>query len=165
MGVPPISSVRPRRRKIGGGRQAFIELDAERTSSPFRRGLRSGVVDQDPAHHLGGDSKEVGTAVPPYSLIDQPQKGFMYQGGTLQGMPNAFLAHVGSREAAQLVINQRSERFQRALVALAPCNEKRGYAMGFGFAHNSSLQHGSTTKRSGARRLHRYPGSGSEVNW
>ena len=150
---------------MGRGRQAFIEFDAERTSSPFCGGLGFGMIHQDPAHHLRGNSEEMGAAVPLHSLIDQPQEGFVHQGGTLQSMSRSFPAHVGARQAAQLVIHQRGQRFQRAFVTFAPCNEKRGYTMGLGFAHNSSIEPGSTTKRSGAKRVQRYPGSVLKVNW
>jgi hypothetical protein len=68
-------------------------------------------------------------------------------------MSRTFLAHVGAREATQLVIHQRHELFQGTFVALTPRHEELGYAVGLGFAHNNSLEPGSMTKRSGAKRV------------
>ena len=55
--------------------------------------MASGVVDQDATHDAGGDGEEVGPVLPldPFQ-VDEPEVGFVDQGGRLEGVPGALAA-------------------------------------------------------------------------
>jgi hypothetical protein len=56
--------------------------------------------------------------------IDQPDKGLVDQRGGLQGVADAFVRHVAACEAAQLVMDERHQPFQRGLIAAAPVDQQ-----------------------------------------
>jgi hypothetical protein len=67
------------------------------------------------------DGEEVGAALPRHSLgFDQPQVSFVDQVRRLQGVAGALPPQVAGRLAAQLLVDEREESFQRLLVARTP---------------------------------------------
>jgi hypothetical protein len=68
--------------------------------------MRSGVIDENPTHHVGGYREELGTVVPlDASLIDQPEESVVDQRGGRQRMVRTLSPKVASREPSQFVIN------------------------------------------------------------
>jgi hypothetical protein len=78
----------------------------------------TGVIDQDPAHHLCSHAKEMSPVLQiPLALLDKPQPGFMHQGGGLQSMVRALPAHVTTGKTPEFVIDQCDELIGRTLFA------------------------------------------------
>src|SRR5215467_13219458 len=99
--------------------------------------MRTRVIDQNASHHLRGDRKKVCSALPgDVLLVHNAKKSFMDQGGRLQGMVRAFLAHGDMGHAAQFVVNQRDETKRRLLIAIAPLAKQLG-DVGRGGGHTS----------------------------
>jgi len=70
----------------------------------------AGVVDQDPAHRLGGSAKEMGAAIPIRIFVSgQAQPGFMHQRRWLERVAGRFAGHFARGEPAQLPVNQRQQ--------------------------------------------------------
>ena len=71
-------------------------------------------------------SQEMCAVLPPNgTLLDQPGVGFVDERGRLQRLLAPLMAHIATRETAQLVVHQRHERFERALVAGGQLVEQR----------------------------------------
>ena len=84
------------------------------------------VVDQDAAHRLGRHGEEVGAVLPVHALvIDQPHVGFVDQRRRLQAVAGALAVSCTARQAAELVVHDRGQLGERALVPVAPRTEKR----------------------------------------
>src|SRR5881409_4397254 len=96
------------------------------------------MVNHDAPHQLRGRRDKVGPALP-YRLriIDQPQVGFVENGGGLQGVPGALPAHVMVGEPMQFGLHQREQLLQRSLVSAAPVAEQLGdlLSRGWGRRH------------------------------
>jgi hypothetical protein len=85
------------------------------------------VVHQDAAHQLRAQGEEVRSILPVRVLdFDQPQPGFMDQGGGGQGLLLAFAGQVTAGQVAQLLIDERSKLGQRRLIPVAPPLEQPG---------------------------------------
>ena len=84
------------------------------------------MVDEDAAHRLGRDGEEMGAVLPVHALvIDQPHVGFVDQRRGLQAVAGALALHVVARQAVELVVHDRCQLGERALVPVAPRTEKR----------------------------------------
>jgi hypothetical protein len=58
--------------------------------------MTAGVVHQDTPHEVGCGTKKMVPILPAHAvLFDQPQIGFMHQGGGLQGVVTALAPEVG----------------------------------------------------------------------
>jgi len=67
----------------------------------------AGMIHQDQPHQVGGDGKEVRPVFPILlPLPDQPEVGFVDQGGGLQSMVATFPAQVPGRLPAEFVIDE-----------------------------------------------------------
>ncbi len=74
--------------RVGGLEAAagkLVEGIGRRDPPRFWAWRRAGFVDQDAAHQVGGQGVEVDPVVPLDVDLHQPQIGFGYQGGRLQG--------------------------------------------------------------------------------
>jgi hypothetical protein len=79
------------------------------------------LVNEDPAHYLRCDSKEVGSILPVgISLINEPEVCFVDKRCGLECMPSAFPNHIVMGQPSQFVINPGNQFFQRLLIAFAP---------------------------------------------
>lgn len=77
-----------------------------RIAATFLGALVAGVIDEDAAHELGGDTEEVGPALPVNAcLIDQLHVRFVDERRGLQSMIGAFAAHVVGGDASQFGID------------------------------------------------------------
>src|SRR6266566_9160514 len=85
------------------------------------------MVNHDAPHQLRGCRDKVAPALPDrLRIIDEPQVGFVENGGGLQGVAGAFPAHVMVRESVQFGLHQREQLLQRSLVSAAPVVEQLG---------------------------------------
>ena len=76
-------------------------VQRDRRAPAFAGGALPGVVHQDAAHQLCRDSYELSAMLPAgVVLVHQPQKGFVHQGGRLQGVAGALASQVVPRQAA-----------------------------------------------------------------
>jgi hypothetical protein len=75
---------------------------------------------KDAAHGLCGGGEEMAAAVPLLRLldIDQPEVGFVYQGGRLECVARLFLGQTLSGQLPQLLVDQGQELLGGARVAL-----------------------------------------------
>ena len=79
-------------------------------ASVTHRALVTGFVNEDTAHGLGGDRKEMGAVGKlGFPVPDQMQPRLMHQRGGLQGLIGGFAGHFRPRKLAQLAINQRQQ--------------------------------------------------------
>jgi hypothetical protein len=86
----------------------------------------AGVIDQDAAHHLRGDAKEVRPILPvDLALIDHPQVNLVNERRRLQCVGGAFASELAAGHATQLRIDQREQLIQSTAIAAAPVGEKR----------------------------------------
>lgn len=70
----------------------------------------AGVIDEDSAHELAGDGKEVGAiGEVGFTLLDELEICLVDKGGGLEGMAGALLAHGAHRATPQLVVDERHE--------------------------------------------------------
>ena len=70
---------------LRGEGDGFIEDHSRAAAAAFVTLMRAGVVNQDAAHGLRGDSEEVGFALPvDPGLVDQFHVGFVDEGGGLE---------------------------------------------------------------------------------
>src|SRR5213592_833105 len=85
------------------------------------------MVNHDAPHQLRGRCDKVAPALPDrLRIIDQPQIGFVENGGGLQGVAGALPAHVMVGEPMQFGLHQREQLLQRSLVSAAPVAEQLG---------------------------------------
>ena len=70
--------------------------------------LTAGLVNEDAAHRLGGGGEEV-IATLKLLIADQPQVGFMHEGGCVERLAWLFVGELGGGKLAQLVVNQRQQ--------------------------------------------------------
>ena len=79
------------------------------------------VIHQDAPDQLRGHAEEMGAVLPvDAALVDQPQVGFVHQGGGLQGVVGPFAPQVPAGQALEFAVDQRREALERLLVAIAP---------------------------------------------
>ena len=80
-----------------------------------------GVIDQDLAHHMGGDSKEPrpGVAIGD-GLVHEPHICFVYQSRRLKRVIEAFAAEITRGEPPQFAVHQGQQVIQRGLATAAP---------------------------------------------
>jgi hypothetical protein len=88
----------------------FVEFDSTRPTAAFLAFPLSGVIDQDSAHGLSADGEKMGAALPiDTGLVDEPQIGFVHQGGWLEGVIGSFVAEMACREGFEFVVDKRHE--------------------------------------------------------
>jgi hypothetical protein len=88
--------------------------------------VTTGVIDQDPAHDLRRDTKEM-RAIPPIdlALVDEPDVHLMHKGRWLQGMVGPLVPKLARGNVAELRIDEWQQLIQRSLVAATPIAEQR----------------------------------------
>ena len=88
--------------------------------------MPTGAVDQDPAHDLCGDTKEV-SPVPPIDLplIDESQVGFVDERRRLQRVPGPLATQLAPGDAAQLGIYERQQLVEGTVIPPTPIIEQR----------------------------------------
>jgi len=83
------------------------------------------AVDENAAHRLGGNSKEVGAVLPLHTfVVDQSQVGFVHQRRGLQAVASSLAFQVVVRQTVELVVHDWGQLRERALVPVASGTEK-----------------------------------------
>jgi hypothetical protein len=83
------------------------------------------MVDQNMPHELRREAEELSAVLPlRLTLANETKVGFINQGGALKCVVGAFAPKMTPRQAAQFVVNQRNQSLSRALISLAPIQEK-----------------------------------------
>jgi len=87
------------------------------------------VIDQHAPHQPRGDADEM-RPVPPLDAVcvNQPHERLVDQRCRLQRVVAPLASHVASGEPPQLCLDQRQQRLQRLLVAVAPGLQQLGDA-------------------------------------
>src|SRR5688572_30712472 len=100
-------------------------------ASLLRAVASAGVVDQNVAHDLRGESEEVRPVLPArVRLISQAKVSLVDQSRSLQCVARIFALHVALSHTVQLCIDQRHQLLERALIAFAPSYQPLGYLLG-----------------------------------
>src|SRR5205814_2893423 len=98
--------------------------------APFLGSLAPGVVNQDLAHRLGGDSEEVGAVLPAWTgLIGQPQISLVDQRSRLERVVGTLSAHMTVSDAPELLIDQRGQLDESGTVSVTPVHQELGHSM------------------------------------
>jgi len=93
-----------------GSDHAFVERYLKGSASSLSCAMRTGVVHQDVSHHIGGQPQNTGAVVPHgIRAISEPQVGFMYQRGGLEGVIATLEAHFACCQPVQFRIQARGE--------------------------------------------------------
>src|SRR6266478_2651324 len=118
------------------------------------------MVNHDAPHQLRGSRDKVGPALPDrLRIIDQPEVGFVENGGGLQGVAGALPAHVMVGEPVQFGLHQREQLLQRSLVSAAPVAEELGDLLSRGWRRRHG---GCSTALSLTRARNFYSGAGGD---
>jgi hypothetical protein len=92
----------------------------------FRGPLGSGLLHQDPAHEMSGDSEEVAPAFPldRMGLIKQTKVDFVDQRGGLQRLSRPYATKIGAGDLTQLAVYLGGELVERGLLPASPCDQQ-----------------------------------------
>jgi hypothetical protein len=108
-----------------GTKSAASDRQSGRAAAALRAPFAPRVVDQDPAHGLGGEAVEMRAALPCHpSLVDELEKRLVHQRSALQEMARPFPGQVPRRQASQFLVHERHEARERFSVAAAPALEE-----------------------------------------
>jgi hypothetical protein len=90
--------------------------------------LSAGLLDEDPPHGFGSGGEEVAPAIPVLGRlpIHQAKIGLVDQRRGLERLAGFLTGHLGGRQAAQRVVDQREELLGGLRVALLDCREDAG---------------------------------------
>jgi hypothetical protein len=87
--------------------------------------VTTGVIDQDAAHDVRGDTKEMRSILPvDLPLIDEPDEDLVHQGRRLQGVVSPFAPKLAGRDAPELRIDEWQQLVERSPVAATPIAEQ-----------------------------------------
>lgn len=111
-----------------GEAQVLIKIGAAQTSAVLYPALAAGLFYENPPHRFSRCGEEMAPAVPALGLvhINQPNVGFVNQGGSLQRLSRLLLRHPLRRQLAQLIIDQRQQLLGGTRVALFDGREDAG---------------------------------------
>jgi len=99
----------------------FIEIDLAGGPASLGCYAASRPVEEDVAHDLRGDGKEMRAMLPvDVGDVDQFEIGLMHQGSGLHGMSRTLVLHLVSRDAAERAINTRRQALQRPPITISP---------------------------------------------
>jgi hypothetical protein len=91
---------------LGQGAGVVKQFASDAATAPLEPPPRPRVLDEDPAHGLGGRGKEV-TPIVEFLIAHQPQIGLVHQGRGVEGLAGLLPGELLRGELAQLVIDQR----------------------------------------------------------
>jgi hypothetical protein len=99
-----------------GGDFHVVNIHALLPSAMPPRSFDAGAIDQNSPHGFGGRAKEVSPILEVRFIVaaDEPKPRLMDKRSRLQSMAWRFRCHLVSRDAAQLLIDQR-QQFTRGL--------------------------------------------------
>jgi len=88
--------------------------------------VTTGVIDQDPAHDLRGDAKEMRAILPiALALIDEPDVRLVNEGRRLQGVVGPLVPKLARGNAVELRIDEWQQLIEGSPVASTPVAEQR----------------------------------------
>jgi hypothetical protein len=106
------------------GQFQFLQWDSLLIASAFQPGLLACPLNQDAPHRLRCGHEKMIAAVPFLRLTpDEPQPGFVHQGGGLQGVTCRLVCHSGHRQLTEFFINQRQQLIRCLRVSLLDPSE------------------------------------------
>jgi hypothetical protein len=89
------------------------------------------MVHQDAAHDPGRYGQEMHAVGPRDRLaVDESDEGFIDERRGLQAVPDALARHAAASDAMELLMDQRDQVLEGALVALTPLQEQRSDVSG-----------------------------------
>lgn len=101
--------------------ESGIERHPREQTGPLCGAVRARLIDEDSAHHLGGDAEELRTVAPgDPPLIDQPKICLVNERGRLEAVAGTFAPKTGGGAPTELVIHERHQAIARGKIALAP---------------------------------------------
>ena len=104
----------------------FIDWDSGRPLAPFARPVTTGVIDQDAAHDVRGDTEEMRSVLPVHPpLIDEADERLVDKGGRLQSVVGALAPKLTGGNASELRIDEGQQPVERSPVAATPIAEQR----------------------------------------
>jgi hypothetical protein len=87
--------------------------------------VATGVIDQDAAHDLRGDTKEMRPILPvDLPLVDEPDKHLVHKRRRLQGVAGPLAPKLAGRHAPELRIDEWQQLVERSPVAATPIAEQ-----------------------------------------
>jgi hypothetical protein len=85
------------------------------------------VIDEHAPHQARRDPQKVRPVLPAEAPgLGQAEKRLVHQRRDLQGVSTPLAAHVAARQATQLRLDERHQRLERTLIAVAPGSEQFG---------------------------------------
>jgi hypothetical protein len=88
---------------------------------------RARVVHEDAAHHAGGDGEKMRAVVPLDRFpVDQTDIGLVDERRRLKAVSDALPRHAAPRDSVELLMDERNQSLESALVALTPLEEQPG---------------------------------------
>lgn len=109
----------------------FVEAKPFGTGAAFGAVAFADLIDEDLAHEVGSDAKEVGAAFPVGEFLgDEAEVSFVDEGGGLESGHVALAAEVSVSKAVQFLINERSQEIKGGFVTALPTDEKLGNGFG-----------------------------------
>ena len=94
-------------RRRTGRRDGSVQLDTVVLSATFDSTFAPRSLDKNPSHCLGSCRKEVAISVPLLIVAHKTQIGFVYECRSLQSLPWGFPLQLATREATQLIVDNR----------------------------------------------------------
>jgi hypothetical protein len=127
----PLAETEPRYRNVGYGATSsptrLVTWEPSRVTAALLVVPRARVVNENAAHHPRGHGEEVRAVMPCHGLaVDQADIGLVDESRRLEAVPHTLARHAGSRDAMELVVDERNQLLEGALVALSPSEQQSG---------------------------------------
>ena len=114
-------------RRLVGDDERLVEGHPRRVAATLLIVPRARVVHEDAAHHARGHGEEMRAVVPRDRLpVDQADVGLVDERRRLEAVPDALARHAASRDPVELVMDERNQALEGALVALPPFEQEPG---------------------------------------
>jgi hypothetical protein len=105
----------------------LIEVDLLGGTASFGGDTASSAVEQDVAHDLCRDGKEMRPVLPSHVVdVDELEVGLVDEGRGLHGVPSALVLHLVSSDATEGAIDAGSQLLERSRIAISPRTKKLG---------------------------------------
>ena len=86
--------------------------------------MTTGVIDQDAAHDVRGDTKEMRPILPIHlPLIDEPDEHFVDERRRLEGVVSPFASQLTGCDATEFGVDEWQQLIERTPVAATPVAE------------------------------------------
>jgi hypothetical protein len=115
---------------VGGDGEVIIHLHAMQAACAPSGIMLPGIVDENLAHDVSGESDELSAAAPVDVFTGEAEICFVDQRGGLQGVVGALAAHIGLSEAVKLSVHEWKQPVGRSGVAGVHGFEKAGNLAG-----------------------------------